>query len=263
MALWFRRRYRPPRSIRARVFLGFGKAFLAMVLASVVLTLGLRWIDPPTTSFMIQNSLSASSEGGGSAPTRHYWVDWVDISDHAKLAVVAAEDQRFSSHSGFDLESIADAVYERVKQGRQRGASTISQQVAKNLYLWSGRSLLRKGLEAYHTALIELLWPKRRILEVYLNVAQFGDHLFGIEAASITYFKPEPHTLLIVSAGTSAGMPPAIAAWRAGACPTPPCNTMPIITSSMSAASTPARFTASRIAIPPSTGALSDASPPR
>ena len=188
MALWFRRRYRPPRSIRARVFLGFGKAFLAVVLASVVLTLGLRWIDPPTTSFMIQNSLSASSEGGGSAPTRHYWVDWVDISDHAKLAVVAAEDQRFSSHSGFDLESIADAVYERVKQGRQRGASTISQQVAKNLYLWSGRSLLRKGLEAYHTALIELLWPKRRILEVYLNVAQFGDHLFGIEAASITYF---------------------------------------------------------------------------
>ena len=188
MALWFRRRYRPPRSIRARVFLGFGKAFLAVVLASVVLTLGLRWIDPPTTSFMIQNSLSASTEGGGSAPTRHYWVDWVDISDHAKLAVVAAEDQRFSSHSGFDLESIADAVYERVKQGRQRGASTISQQVAKNLYLWSSRSLLRKGLEAYHTALIELLWPKRRILEVYLNVAQFGDHLFGIEAASITYF---------------------------------------------------------------------------
>jgi monofunctional biosynthetic peptidoglycan transglycosylase len=188
MVWWFRRRYRPPRSIRTRVLLGLGKVFLAVVLVSAVLTLGLRWVDPPTTSFMIQSWLSARSEGGGGAPLRHYWVDWADISDHVKLAVVAAEDQRFCSHSGFDLESIADAVYERVKQGRSRGASTISQQVAKNLYLWSGRSLLRKGLEAYHTALIELLWSKRRILEVYLNVAQFGDRVFGIEAASVTYF---------------------------------------------------------------------------
>ncbi len=111
------------------------------------------------------------------------------------LAVVAAEDQRFPLHRGFDLVEIKNALAERDGTGRLRGASTISQQVAKNLFLWSGRSWVRKGLEVYITALIELTWPKRRILEVYLNIAQFGDRIFGVGAASERFFLKPPSAL--------------------------------------------------------------------
>ena len=188
MAWRLRRRSRPRRSLRRRVVSVLWKSALTLIGVSILPTACLRWVDPPTTSFMLQSQLAARSEDRPSSHFRHYWVDWGEIAYPAKLAVVAAEDQRFPVHSGFDLESIADAVHERLKRGKQRGASTISQQVAKNLYLWPGRSMLRKGLEAYFTALIELLWSKRRILEVYLNVAQFGDRVFGIEAASVRYF---------------------------------------------------------------------------
>jgi monofunctional biosynthetic peptidoglycan transglycosylase len=112
-----------------------------------------------------------------------------------RLAVVAAEDQKFPHHWGFDFESIADAVQEKGARGRPRGASTISQQVARNLFLWPGRSYLRKGLEAYFTVLLELLWPKRRILEVYLNVAEFGDGIYGIAAAAQAFFGKRPADL--------------------------------------------------------------------
>jgi monofunctional biosynthetic peptidoglycan transglycosylase len=115
-------------------------------------------------------------------------MDWERISPHAAVAVLASEDQRFPHHAGFDLESIADAVEKRSRGGRLRGASTISQQVAKNLFLWPGRSFLRKGLEAWFAGLLELTWPKRRILEVYLNVAEFGDGVFGVEEASRRFF---------------------------------------------------------------------------
>jgi monofunctional biosynthetic peptidoglycan transglycosylase len=181
-----RRRYRPRRSLRRRIASVSWKLGLAAVLLSVLPTACLRWVDPPTTSFMVQSRLEAHPHRGDRL--RQYWVDWEEIATHAKLAVVAAEDQRFLAHRGFDFDEIADAVYERVKHDRQRGASTISQQVAKNLFLWPEKSLLRKGLEAYFTTLIECLWPKRRILEVYLNVAQFGDGVFGVEAASVQYF---------------------------------------------------------------------------
>ncbi|HEY5657667.1 MAG TPA: monofunctional biosynthetic peptidoglycan transglycosylase [Myxococcota bacterium] len=221
MARWFMRRYRPPRKLRTRVLLGLGKALLALVFASVLVTFALRWVDPPTSAFMVRSSLSRDSNGRSNGPLRHYWVDWVDISAHAKLAVVAAEDQRFASHSGFDLESIADAAYERVTQGRSRGASTISQQVAKNLYLWPGQSFVRKGLEAYHTALIELLWPKRRILEVYLNVAQFGERVFGIEAASITYFGKASSRLTPREAALLAALLPSPRRYRLSPEPSP------------------------------------------
>jgi len=146
---------------------------------TLLAVLPLRWIDPPVSSFMIQ----AVAEGRD----LHYrWVDWKDISPAMPIAAVAAEDQRFPLHSGFDLKSIRSAVLE--EPGRTRGASTISQQVAKNLWLWPGRSWLRKGLEAWFTAWMELLWPKRRILEVYLNVAEFGPGIFGVEAAARRYF---------------------------------------------------------------------------
>ncbi len=185
---WVRRSYRPRRSVRARIAILVGQAGLALVLASVLSTSCVRWVDPPTTSFMLRSRLAAHMDGRDDYSLRHYWVDWAEIAPHAKLAVLAAEDQRFLEHDGFDLDSIADAVYERVKRGRSRGASTISQQVAKNLYLWANPSLFRKGLEAYFTMLVEVLWPKQRILEVYLNVAQFGDGVYGIEAASVTFF---------------------------------------------------------------------------
>lgn len=119
---------------------------------------------------------------------QHRWRPWVALSDHAKLAVIAAEDQRFLDHHGFDLVEIRRA-WEASRNGeRLRGASTLSQQTAKNLFLWSGRSWVRKGLEAWFTLLIELIWPKQRILEVYLNIAEWDSGVFGLEAAAQHYF---------------------------------------------------------------------------
>jgi monofunctional glycosyltransferase len=153
---------------------------LAWIVLSVGGVLALRWIDPPTSAFMIRERMSASP--------RYRWVDDARISPHVKVAVIAAEDQNFPSHYGFDLQSINDALEDRQRGRRVRGASTISQQVAKNLFLWPQQSWLRKGLEAYFTVLIETLWPKQRILEVYLNVAEFGRGVFGVGAAADVYF---------------------------------------------------------------------------
>ncbi|HEY0686191.1 MAG TPA: monofunctional biosynthetic peptidoglycan transglycosylase [Steroidobacter sp.] len=157
---------------------------LMLSVGSVVL---LRWVDPPTTAFIVRERLSAG-EPGKPRSVQYRWVDWEQISPHIKVAVIAAEDQKFPSHNGFDLESINDALEDRERGRRVRGASTLSQQVAKNLFLWPGQSWVRKGLEAYFTVLIETLWPKRRILEVYVNIAEFGSGVFGVGAASQVYF---------------------------------------------------------------------------
>jgi monofunctional biosynthetic peptidoglycan transglycosylase len=153
---------------------------IGVLLGSAVLTLPWRWIDPPTTAFMLQARLQRGT------PVDWRWVPWAAISPALRVAVVAAEDQKFPTHHGFDLQSISSAL--REAGGRPRGASTISQQVAKNLFLWPGRSLLRKAVEAWLTTWIELGWPKRRILEVYLNVAELGPGVYGAEAASRRYF---------------------------------------------------------------------------
>lgn len=116
------------------------------------------------------------------------WVSADDISPYAAIAVIAGEDQQFFHHTGFDLKSIQSSLAVYGNGGRLRGASTISQQTAKNLFLTPAKNLIRKGLEVWFTFLLELLWDKERILEVYLNIAEFGDHLFGIEAASQHYF---------------------------------------------------------------------------
>lgn len=171
-----------------RVLLLLGKLCLAAVAASVLLVLALRWLPVPVSAFMIHKSVAAFWEGDEEYRLRHDWVAWEQISPHAKLAMIAAEDQRFPDHHGFDFEAMAAAWENYQKGGRLRGGSTISQQVAKNLFLWPDRSFLRKGLEAYFTGLIELGWPKERILEMYLNVAEFGPGVFGIEAAAQTYF---------------------------------------------------------------------------
>jgi monofunctional glycosyltransferase len=157
------------------------------VTLSVGAVVAFRWIDPPTSAFMIRERLAA--------PIRHRWVDGANISPQLKVAVIAAEDQNFPAHHGFDLKSINDALVDRQRGRRVRGASTISQQVAKNLFLWPHQSWLRKGLEAYFTVLIETLWPKQRILEVYLNVAEFGRGVFGVGAAADVYFHKSPARL--------------------------------------------------------------------
>jgi monofunctional biosynthetic peptidoglycan transglycosylase len=171
---------------------------LAFVLLTAVPVLLLRWWNPFYSSFMLQS---------GSA-VHYQWVDLEQISPHAALAVVASEDQLFPFHTGFDLKSIREAVRANAHRKRPRGASTISQQVAKNLFLWNGASYVRKGLEAWFTVLIEGLWPKERILEVYLNIAQFGRGVYGVEAAAQGFFhKPAARLTRAESATLAAVLP--------------------------------------------------------
>jgi monofunctional glycosyltransferase len=160
----------------------------AAVATVVLLLLSLRWVDPPTSAFMLEARWNAFVAGDRSYRQRYEWVDLESISPQAAMAVIAAEDQQFPFHTGFDFKSIREAVRHNARSRRVRGASTISQQVAKNLFLWSGRSYARKGLEAGFTVLIEWLWPKERILEVYLNIAEFGRGTYGVEAAAQRYF---------------------------------------------------------------------------
>ncbi|HZY79266.1 MAG TPA: monofunctional biosynthetic peptidoglycan transglycosylase [Cyclobacteriaceae bacterium] len=142
----------------------------------------LRWVNPPITTTQLSRWMN------GDGLTRDY-VGWDEISVPMKLAVISSEDQLFPFHNGFDWKSIQEAAQKNKKSKRVRGASTISQQVAKNVFLWQGRSWLRKGLEVYFTFMIELAWGKKRILEVYLNVAETGKGTFGVEAAARKYFK--------------------------------------------------------------------------
>jgi monofunctional biosynthetic peptidoglycan transglycosylase len=167
------------------------------MLVSVALVLPWRWIAPPTTAFIARTWLERSE--AGKAEVHYRWRSWEEISPQLAIAVVAAEDQKFPAHHGFDFESIGKALRDRFE--RPRGASTISQQVAKNLFLWRGRSFLRKGLEAYLTLWIEGLWPKRRILEVYLNVAEFGPGVFGAGAASEVLLGKSASSLTLEDAG--------------------------------------------------------------
>lgn len=149
----------------------------------------LRWLPPPTTVFMLYRHVQDIFTGQSFQAIDYRWVSQELIADDAFAAVVAAEDQQFFQHHGFDFKAIQASIH-GYAEGRHhlRGASTLSQQVAKNLFLTPSKNFLRKGLEAWFTVLLELLWDKQRILETYLNVAEFGDHLFGIEAASQHYF---------------------------------------------------------------------------
>jgi monofunctional biosynthetic peptidoglycan transglycosylase len=162
------------------VVLCFAASFLAVLI--------LRWINPPFSAFMAQAQISAWTGRDANYVFRHRWVDLDRISPNLPLAVVASEDQKFPEHWGFDVEAIEKAYALNQHSHKVRGASTISQQVAKNLFLWSGRSYFRKALEAYFTLLIESAWPKRRILEIYLNIAEFGLGTYGAEAAAQRFF---------------------------------------------------------------------------
>jgi len=161
---------------------------VACLAASVVAVASLRWINPPVTAYIAEAQAAAWSSRDAHYVYRHSWVDLDRISPNLPLAVVASEDQKFPEHWGFDVEAIEKVYALNQHSHKVHGASTISQQVAKNLFLWSGRSYFRKGLEAYFTILIEAVWPKRRILEVYLNIAEFGYGTYGAEAAAERFF---------------------------------------------------------------------------
>jgi len=171
------------------------KIFLGSILLSVLSVLLLKWINPPTTSIMIQRKIEALISWNERQIIGYEWFSYDDISKQMSLAVIAAEDQNFPFHFGFDFEQIEKAIEQSNRGRRLRGASTITQQVAKNLFLWEGRSFIRKGLEAYFSVLIELLWSKERILEVYLNIIEMGDMVFGVGAASQIYFEKLPSKL--------------------------------------------------------------------
>ncbi len=174
----------PPRSFATRLLRWLGTALLAWLVITAVPVLLLRWLHPLTSAFMLEAQLQAWRDQDHGYSTDYQWVSLEQISPHAAIAVIASEDQQFPFHAGFDFNSIREAVRASERGKRLRGASTISQQVAKNLFLWSGHSFARKGLEAYFTILIEACWPKERILEMYLNVAQFGDGIYGVQAAA-------------------------------------------------------------------------------
>lgn len=166
-----------------RIWRKLRRALIFLFLAQFAYIVLLKWVDPPITITQLTNWV----QGHG---LRRDYVDREDISPYMKLAVMASEDQLFPDHNGFDIKSIQKALqHNKKKPKRVRGASTISQQVAKNVFLWQGRSWVRKGLEVYFTFMIELVWGKERILEVYLNVAEMGTGIFGVEAAAQAYFK--------------------------------------------------------------------------
>jgi monofunctional biosynthetic peptidoglycan transglycosylase len=178
------------------------KIILGIFISHLLYLVLLKFVDAPITITQINSIIN------GDGFNRSH-VKLNEISIHGKLAVIASEDQLFPDHNGFDIKSIKKALaYNKRKPGRVRGASTISQQVAKNIFLWQGRSWIRKGLEVYFTFMIELIWGKQRILEMYLNEAEMGRGIFGIEAASQKYFKHSAKKLTKVEAAMIASSLP-------------------------------------------------------
>ena len=182
-----------------------------LLIFSLLLVLLFRWVPPPASAVMIQRTVTESQE------QEYRWVPMEHISPEAALAVIAAEDQKFPYHWGFDVDAIREAFNHNESGGSIRGASTLTQQVARNLFLWQGRSYLRKGLEAWFAGLIEILWPKRRILEIYLNIAEMGERTFGIEAASQRFFGRSASEITRDQAALLAAVLPAPARYRADA----------------------------------------------
>ena len=178
------------------------RVFIFLFFLQLFCILLFKWVDPPITITQLVSCIS------GDGLKRDY-VGWKKISYNAKLSVIASEDQLFPDHNGFDWKSIKKAMaYNKRKPNRIHGASTISQQVAKNVFLWQGRTRLRKGLEAYFTFMIELIWGKKRILEVYLNVIEMGRGIYGIEAASQSYFNKPAASLTRAESATIASCLP-------------------------------------------------------
>jgi monofunctional biosynthetic peptidoglycan transglycosylase len=165
------------------------KLVLIMFLLSIVWVLVYKWFSPPATLHMIERRAQAGQKNKNVPQIRYEFVELEEVSSQVPLALMAAEDQLFMTHNGFDYQAMKGAFQKNRNSKRIAGGSTISQQVAKNVFLWHGRSYLRKLVEAYFTVLIEFFWSKHRIMEVYLNIAETGDQLFGIEAAARKYYQ--------------------------------------------------------------------------
>lgn len=166
----------------------FIKIFVIFFFSSSILAvLFFRLVPVPYTPLMFIRTLEQKSDGE-KAHTYHKWVSLDEMSPYMPVAVISSEDQRFLTHHGFDLDGIKDAAMERMEGGRQRGGSTISQQTAKNVFLWPHSDWVRKGFEAYFTVLIEFVWGKKRIMEVYLNSIEMGDGIYGVEAVAVKHF---------------------------------------------------------------------------
>ena len=164
------------------------RALLYFFAISIVLTIIYRFVPPPITFLMVQRMVEQKMDGE-KIKLKKDWVPIEEISSFMTRAAIASEDGRFLDHHGFDIEAMQKAYKYNQKSKRTKGGSTITQQVAKNVFLWPARSYLRKGLEAYFTLLIEIFWSKERIMEVYLNCIEMGDGVYGIEAAAQHYFK--------------------------------------------------------------------------
>jgi monofunctional glycosyltransferase len=187
-----------------RILLFTGAFFVGFSLSSVIL---FKWVPVPVTPLMVIRCAQQVKEGKP-LKLKHDWVSKRKISDNLRLAVICSEDQNFVNHSGFDLEAIDKAIKESKTRKRVRGASTISQQTAKNVFLWPGRSWIRKGFEVWFTALIELIWSKERILQVYLNSIEMGNGIYGAEAAAGFYFRTTAEKLSSRQAASIAAILP-------------------------------------------------------
>jgi len=177
------------------------RLFIILFILQLLYLLLLKWVDPPITMTQLGSLFS------GHGLKRDY-VDYKEMSPYAKLAVIASEDQLFPDHNGFDFKSIEKAMKHNRKSKSLHGASTLSQQVAKNVFLWQGRSWIRKGMEVYFTFMIELLWSKKRILEMYLNTSEMGKGIFGIQSAAKNYFGKNAKQLTLSEAACIAAALP-------------------------------------------------------
>lgn len=182
------------------------RILLAVFVLTFAFIVFFKYVPLPLTPLMFIR-ISEQQEAGKEWKLSRDWESLENISIHFQKAVIAAEDQRFFMHDGFDFEAIKQTI--KTKQAKKRGASTISQQTAKNVFLWPGRSWLRKGVEVGFTFLIEWIWGKKRILEVYMNIVELGDGVYGVEAAAQRYFNKSAATLTIYEAAALAACLPA------------------------------------------------------
>ena len=187
------------------------KLIALLIIISVAWVMLYKFVNPPTTPLMV---IRYFEEGGEQTLIKTNWKSHDEISDNIKIAVIASEDQTFPFHNGFDYDAIEDAIDERLDGGRLRGASTISQQTAKNVFLWPERSWLRKLIEAYFTVLIDNIWGKKRVLEVYLNVIETGNGVYGVDEAAQVYYGRSAKNLDIVDSALIAATLPNPRLWN-------------------------------------------------
>jgi monofunctional biosynthetic peptidoglycan transglycosylase len=187
-------------------------AFIFFIASSILTVIIYRWVNPPITYLMIERGFERKSAGKPWKIDKQ-WINFDDIADPMKRAAVAAEDQKFLDHFGFDFKAMEAAIDKNAHSHKLQGGSTISQQTAKNIFLWQGRSYVRKAFEAWFTLLIETFWSKKRIMEVYLNEIEMGDGIYGVEAASQAYFHKSASDLTNYQAAAIASIWPNPLKW--------------------------------------------------